>query len=90
VNVRDDIALPVEFLTTAQVAARLQWSVRTLRAKVAAGVFVESMHFFQRPGCRPRWKWSAVVAWLEGREARRGAPARLHPTTRGRRRVYAA
>jgi excisionase family DNA binding protein len=55
-----------EFLTTAEVAARLRWSVRTIRAKIAAGVLRRDEHYFQPTGCQYRWKWSAVVAWVEG------------------------
>lgn len=55
-----------EYLTTAEVGKRLKWSARTMRAKIAAGVFVAGKHFFQPPGCQLRWKWTAIVAWLEG------------------------
>jgi len=57
-----------EYITTAEVARRLKWSARTMRAKIAGGVFREGQHFFQPAGCQPRWKWEAVVAWLEGKE----------------------
>jgi excisionase family DNA binding protein len=55
-----------QYLRTAEVAARLRWSKRTVREKVRAGVFRLNEHFFQPPGCQMRWKWSAVAAWLEG------------------------
>ena len=54
-----------EYLTTAEVARRLHVSVKTLRNKVAAGVFREGSHFFRRPGFAPRWRWDRVVEWLE-------------------------
>lgn len=58
-----------EYLTSAEVAGRLRWSVRTLRAKIAAGALREGLHFFRPQGCQPRWKWAAVVEWLEGQQA---------------------
>lgn len=61
-------AAPVEegYLTDGENAARLKWSTKTLEKKVRQGVFKEGVHYFQRPGMRRRWKWSAVVRWLEG------------------------
>ena len=59
--------LPAEgYLTDAELAFRLRWSPKTLESKVRAGVFVEGVHYFRRPGMRRRWKWTAVVQWLEG------------------------
>jgi hypothetical protein len=28
-------------------------------------VFRRGEHFFEPGGCQPRWKWSAVAAWME-------------------------
>jgi hypothetical protein len=53
------------YLTDRELAPKLKWSTKTLESKVRAGVFEEGTHFFQRPGMRRRWKWSAVVRWLE-------------------------
>ena len=53
------------YLTDGENAARLKWSTKTLEKKVRQGVFKEGVHYFQRPGMRRRWKWSAVVRWLE-------------------------
>ncbi len=55
-----------EYLTTAEVASRLRLTPKTLRNKIAAGIFREGEHFFRRPGLGPRWRWARVVAWLEG------------------------
>jgi len=55
-----------QYLRTAEVAARLRWSKRTVREKVRIGVFRRGEHFFEPGGCQPRWKWSAVAAWMEG------------------------
>jgi hypothetical protein len=59
---------PDGYLTTAEVGRRLKWSPRTIREKIAGGIFREGVHFFQQPSCHRLWKWSAVVAWLEGKE----------------------
>jgi hypothetical protein len=54
-----------EYLTVAELAARLKLSPRTIANKMAAGVFRKGEHFFSPPGLKPRFKWSAVVTWLE-------------------------
>jgi len=54
-----------EYLTIAEVAARLKIKPKTIKNKVAAGIFRKGVHFFSPPGLGPRFKWSAVVAWLE-------------------------
>ena len=58
-----------EYLTTAEAAVFLRYSQKTLRNKIAAGVFHEGIHFVQKEGCQKRWKRSALVAWLEGAES---------------------
>jgi Helix-turn-helix domain len=54
-----------EYLTTAEVAALLRVAPKTIRNKVAAGVFRQGEHFFRKPGLGPRWKREAIVHWLE-------------------------
>jgi excisionase family DNA binding protein len=54
-----------EYLTIPEVAALLKVKPKTIRNKMAAGVFREGVHFFRPPGLGPRFKSSAVVAWLE-------------------------
>jgi hypothetical protein len=53
------------YLTDRELAAKLKWSTKTLEKKVRHGIFTQDVHYFQRPGMRRRWKWSAVVRWLE-------------------------
>jgi excisionase family DNA binding protein len=62
----DGDGVEAEYLTTSEVASRLRWSKRTVRAKIRAGVFRRGEHFFQPPGCQCRWKWSVISKWLEG------------------------
>jgi hypothetical protein len=57
-----------EYLTTAEVAALLRLAPKTIRNKVAAGVFRQGEHFFRKPGLGPRWKRETIIRWLENDE----------------------
>jgi hypothetical protein len=54
-----------EYLKIGEVAARLKLSPRTIANKMASGVFKRGVHYFSPAGLGPRFKWSAVVLWLE-------------------------
>lgn len=56
---------PEEYLTISELAARLKLKPKTVKNKMARGVFRRGVHYFSPPGMGPRFKWSAVVAWLE-------------------------
>jgi helix-turn-helix protein len=58
-----------EYLTITEVAQRLKLKPKTVRNKMNAGVFTEGVHYFRRKGIGTRFKWGAVVAWLEQKEA---------------------
>jgi hypothetical protein len=59
-----------EYLKIAEVAARLKISPKTVRNKMGSGLFRKGVHYFSPLGLGPRFKWSAVVEWLEqSREA---------------------
>ncbi len=60
-----------EYLTIAEVAARLKIKPKTIKNKMAAGIFRKGVHYFSPQGLSPRFKWSAVVGWLEGAQASR-------------------
>ena len=62
-----------EYLTILEVAARLKVSAKTVRNKMAAGVFKRGVHYFSPHGLGPRFEWSAVVAWLREKEIDEGA-----------------
>ena len=68
-SLKSDVArpaiVPPAYLTTAEAAAYLRWSKRTIREKVRTGVFRRGQHYFQPPGCQMRWKTDAIVRWLE-------------------------
>lgn len=54
-----------EYLTTAEVADRLKVKPKTIKNKMALGAFRQGVHYFRPPGMQVRFKWSAVVLWLE-------------------------
>jgi excisionase family DNA binding protein len=62
-------ALPEEYLTISEVAARLKLTPKTVRNKIASGVFVKGVHYVRPKGLGTRFKWGAVVAWLEQEES---------------------
>ena len=54
-----------EYLTISEVAARLKLTPKTVRNKMAAGVFRKGVHYVRPKGLGTRFRWGAVVAWLE-------------------------
>jgi len=54
-----------EYLTISELAARLKIKPKTIKNKMSSGIFRRGLHYFSPPGLGPRFKWSAVVAWLE-------------------------
>ena len=60
---------------------------KTLRNKVATGIFREGEHYYRIPGLGRLWKWEAVVASIES-DARCAPRAAVIPLARsGRRRT---
>ena len=57
--------MPEEYLTITEVAERLKIKPKTVKNKMAAGIFRRGLHYFSPAGLGPRFKWSAVVAWVE-------------------------
>jgi hypothetical protein len=55
-----------EYLTIAELAARLKIKPKTVKNKMVGGIFRKGQHYFSPKGLGPRFKWSAVQAWLEG------------------------
>lgn len=53
------------YLTVAELAARLKVKPKTIRNKMTTGLFTEGIHYSRRPGLGARFKWSAVVQWIE-------------------------
>ncbi len=57
-----------EYLTIAELSSRLKVEPKTVRNKMASGIFRKGVHYFSPRGLRPRFKWSTIVAWLEEKE----------------------
>jgi hypothetical protein len=57
-----------EYLTISEVAARLKLTPKTVRNKMSSGVFRQGVHYVRPKGLGTRFKWGAVVAWLEQEE----------------------
>jgi len=49
-----------EYLTIAELSARLKIKPKTVKNKMAAGIFRCCVHYFSPAGLGPRFKWSAV------------------------------
>jgi hypothetical protein len=60
---------PEEYLTIEELSARLKIKPKTIKNKMAAGIFLKGQHYFSPKGIGPRFKWSAVQAWLEGSDS---------------------
>lgn len=57
-----------EYLTTQEVATRLKLSPKSIRNKMSQGIFREGVHYFRPKGMAPRFKWSAIQAYIECKE----------------------
>jgi len=59
---------PEEYITIDELATRLRLSRKTIKNKMASGVFIKGIHYFSPAGMGPRFKWSAIVTWMEAGE----------------------
>jgi len=57
-----------EYLTITELSSRLKIKPKTIQNKMAVGIFRKGVHYVSPKGIRPRFKWSAIVAWLEEEE----------------------
>jgi hypothetical protein len=60
-----------EYLTIEELSALLKLKPKTIRNKMASGIFRKGVHYFSPVGLGPRFRWSAVVAWIEGNDNQR-------------------
>jgi hypothetical protein len=60
-----DLSMSDEYLTIGELGARLKLKPKTVKNKMAAGIWRKGVHYFSPPGLGPRFKWSAIVQWLE-------------------------
>ena len=72
-------------MTIAETAERLKLKPKTIKNKMAAGIFRKGVHFFSPMGLGPRFRWSAVVAWIEEKDCTtdQTKPADAIPMARG-------
>ncbi|MGH9204839.1 MAG: hypothetical protein ACRD2A_26740 [Vicinamibacterales bacterium] len=57
---------PSEYMTTREAGELLRLSPKSLRNKIALGIFREGVHYHTRRGIGLRWLHSALVDWLAG------------------------
>ena len=57
-----------EYINIDELGARLRLKPKTIKNKMVSGVFIKGVHYFSPPGMGPRFKWSAIVTWLEQSE----------------------
>jgi len=60
--------IPEEYITIDELGTRLRLSPKSIRNKMASGVFIKGVHYFSPDGMGPRFKWNAIVAWMEAGE----------------------
>ncbi len=72
-----------EYLTISEVAERLKLSRKTIKNKMHSGAFRKGVHYFSPPGMSPRFKWSAIVAWLEQAQEQETGSDDAIPMARG-------
>jgi hypothetical protein len=69
------VSQDAEYLTIDDIAARLKCGRKTILNRMSAGIYREGVHYFRPEGtdkvgrrrhCDPLFKWSAIVAWVEG------------------------
>jgi hypothetical protein len=78
---------PSEYMTTREAGELLRLSPKSLRNKIAAGIFREGVHFHTRRGIGLRWIQSALISWLEGTDQNESSEDRLPLAQPGGRRV---
>jgi len=59
---------PEEYLTINELGSRLKLTPKTIKNKMVNGTFIKGLHYFSPSGMGPRFKWSAIVAWMEAGE----------------------
>ena len=54
-----------EFVTVRELAEALSLKPKTVRNRMHDGTWRRGEHWFHPPGIAPRFRWSAIRAWLE-------------------------
>ncbi len=63
---------PEEYLTINELGSRLKLTPKTIKNKMVNRTFIKGKHYFSPDGMGPRFKWSAIVAWMEAGEQEQG------------------
>jgi len=66
-----------EYLTIDEVAAMLKITTKRVQNMMCSGIFQQGEHFFRPRGLRPRFKRSALVAWIEEKSERQSVSVPL-------------
>jgi hypothetical protein len=61
---------PSAYMTTREAGELLRLSPKSLRNKIALGIFRAGVHYHTRRGIGLRWLHPALVAWLAGTDRR--------------------
>ena len=76
-----------EYLTISEVAAICKVSRDTIKDRMRKGVYRLGVHYFRPGSARPRFKKSALIAWIEGEDVKTGErqdqPSQSIPMARG-------
>jgi hypothetical protein len=84
---------PEEYLTVTELAARLKLAAKTVRNRMHDGTWRRGVHWLSPHGISPRFRWSAILRWLEGADGIAGGfgaafgPDIPPPRRRARRRI---
>lgn len=60
-----DTGLTQEYLRVEELAERLKLKPKSVRNLMYNGTLRRGEHWFSPPGLGPRFRWTAVVAWIE-------------------------
>ena len=75
-----------EYLTIKEVGELCRVKPDTVKDRMRRGVYKLGIHYFRPAGSRPRFKKSAVIAWLEGTDVQaeeRKSDLKAIPMSRG-------
>jgi hypothetical protein len=83
------VSQDTEYLTVNEVARRLKVTAKTVRNRMASGIYQKDVHYFCPSGSDkrgrpwssdPLFKWSAIVGWVEGEKP--SSPGMVFPVLR--------
>jgi excisionase family DNA binding protein len=75
-----------QYLTISEAAELCRVKPDTIKDRMRRGVYKLGVHYFRPAGSRPRFKRSAVIAWLEGTDVQaedKQAELKAIPMSRG-------